>query len=174
MATLVWSHKLKAYRALSRILDPALIFIEYAIVVLACAMMAVAFVQVTLRYGLNRSFFGSEELARFLFSWFIFFSAALGLERGIHFSVDLLVNALSRIAQRFLSVIVKLIVLGVLAILLVKGVELTIKNWTQLSPAMQVPLSYPYAAIPVSSAVMILIVLRQLLRPAESSSAEAG
>ena len=51
-----------------------------------------------------------------------------------------------------------------LAVLIVQGIELTVRNWRQLSPALDVPLSFPYAAIPLAAAVMTLVVLRRLLR----------
>jgi TRAP-type C4-dicarboxylate transport system permease small subunit len=82
----------------------------------------------------------------------------------MHFAVDVIVNTLPTALQRTIFVVVQLIVLAVLAILLVKGVQLTALNWTQLSPAMQIPISFPYAAIPTASALMILVALRRLCR----------
>lgn len=162
-------HKLRQTSAaiLSSVLDPILRFVEYAIIALACGMMGVAFVQVILRYGLNASFFGSEELARYLFTWFIFFSAALGLDRGIHFAVDVIVDLLPTALQRGLQILVQLIILAIASLLVVKGADLTIRNWVQISSAMEVPLSFPYAAIPVAGAIMVLISLRKLIRPVE-------
>lgn len=159
-----------AVRMLSIVLDPILRFIEFAIVALAAAMMAVAFVQVVLRYGFNSGFFGSVELARYLFTWFIFFSAALGLERGIHFAVDVIVDLLPRWMRRLLQVVTQLIIIAIAALLVIKGTELTIRNWVQHSSAMDIPLSWPYAAIPVSGFIMVLICLRQMIRPAAEAN----
>jgi TRAP-type C4-dicarboxylate transport system permease small subunit len=150
---------------LSMVLDPILKFIEYAIVGLALAMMAVAFVQVVLRYGFNSGFFGSEELARYLFTWFIFFSATLGLERGIHFAVDVIVNLLPGGMRRLLQTVTQAIIIAIATLLVVEGTDLTIRNWAQHSSAMDVPLSWPYAAVPVSGLIMVLICLRQMIRP---------
>lgn len=162
--------RLFAVRMLSIVLDPILWFIEYAIVALAAAMMTVAFVQVVLRYGFNSGFFGSVELARYLFTWFIFFSAALGLERGIHFAVDVIVNLLPRWMRRLFQVVTQIIIIAITALLVIKGTELTIRNWAQHSSAMDIPLSWPYAAIPVSSFIMVLICLRQMIRPAAEAN----
>ena len=150
--------------ALSRVIDPLLKLLEWAIVCLAVAMLSVVFVQVVLRYGFNTSFFGSEEFSRFLFTWFVFLSAALGLERGLHFSVDVFVDLLPRSLRRAVRGVVHLVVLAVLIILIVEGTDLAVKNWRQLSSAMQVPLTIPYTAIPVASVVMAAVTLRRMLR----------
>lgn len=151
---------------LSWILKPILRGLEYLIAALASALIGVTFVQVILRYVFNTSFFGAEELARFLLTWFIFLSGTLGLERGIHFTMDVLVLRLPRGVQRALGVVVQSCILGILLVLVIKGTELSIRNWFQVSTAMQVPLTFSYAAIPLSSGIMILITLRILLAPA--------
>ena len=158
------------YNALSRALEPILSIAEFAVIGLACGMIGVIFSQVVLRYVFNASFFGAEELARFMFSWFIFLSAALALNHGMHFSVSLLIDFFPSQAQRLIQVLVYLIVICVLIVIIVEGVNLTIQNWRQASPAMQVPLSYPYAAIPVSGLIMVCITLCKLLQPADSGS----
>ena len=152
-----------AHAALSCVVDPLLKALEWAIVCLAVAMLSVVFVQVVLRYGFNASFYGSEELARFLFTWFVFLSAALGLDRGLHFSVDVVVDLLPGDMRRAVGVVVHLVVLSVLIILIVEGTDLAIRNWRQLSSAMQVPLTYAYMAIPAASVVMAAVTLRRML-----------
>ena len=150
---------------LSGILDPVLRGLEYLIAALASALIGVTFIQVILRYVFNTSFFGAEELARFLLTWFIFLSGTLGLDRGIHFSMDVLTLRLPQRAQLALRVVVQSCILAILLVLVVKGTELAIRNWYQVSTAMQVPLTFAYAAIPLSSAIMILVTLRTLLAP---------
>jgi C4-dicarboxylate transporter DctQ subunit len=151
-------------RAIGAALDPLLAVVRVAVIALAAGIVLVTFVQVVRRYVFNDAFFGAEELARFMFTWLIFMGGTIALDRGMHFAVDVLVNVLPSLAQRAIFVLVQAIVLTVLAILLVKGVELTALNWRQRSPAMQIPISVPYAAIPTASALMILVVLRRLCR----------
>jgi TRAP-type C4-dicarboxylate transport system permease small subunit len=150
---------------LSRILEPILRGLEYLIAALATALIGVTFLQVILRYVFNTSFFGAEELARFLLTWFVFLSGTLGLDRGIHFTMDVLVLRLPRNVQRALRVVVQCCILAILSVLVVKGTDLAVRNWYQVSTAMQVPLTLSYAAIPLSSLLMFLITLRLLLAP---------
>jgi TRAP-type C4-dicarboxylate transport system permease small subunit len=151
-------------RAIGAALDPLLAVVRVAVIALAAGIVLVTFVQVVRRYVFNDAFFGAEELARFMFTWLIFLGGTIALDRGMHFAVDVLVNVLPSLVQRAVFVLVQAIVLAVLAILLVKGVQLTALNWRQLSPALQIPISFPYAAIPTASALMILVVLRRLCR----------
>ena len=151
-------------RAVGALLDPLLAAVRIAVIGLAAGIVLVTFIQVVLRYVFNAAFFGAEELARFMFSWLIFLGGTVALDRGMHFAVDVIINVLSAALQRVIFIFVQLTVLAVLAILLVKGVQLAALNWTQLSPAMQIPISIPYAAIPTASALMILVVLRRLCR----------
>ena len=153
------------HRGLSLILNPLLVLAEWMVVLLAIAMLAVVFIQVVLRYTSDWSFYGAEELSRFIFTWFIFLSAAIGLDRGTHFAVDILVERFTGVLRRSLELIAHLIILFVLIVLVTRGFDMTVRNWRQLSSAMQVPMSFVSAAIPFSSALMILVTLRNMLTP---------
>jgi C4-dicarboxylate transporter DctQ subunit len=151
-------------RGIGILLDPLLAATRVAVIALAAGIVLVTFVQVVLRYVFNAAFFGAEELARFMFTWLIFLGATIALDRGMHFSVDALVIRFPPMVRRLTFLFAQAIVLMVLTILVVKGIELSILNWRQRSPAMQVPISIPYVAIPTASALMILVSLRRLCR----------
>ena len=86
-----------------------------------------------------------------LFTRFVFLSAALGLDRGLHLSVDVLVDLLPGSVRRAVGMAVHLVVLAVAIILIVEGTDLAIRNWRQLPSAMQVSLTVPHAATPAAS-----------------------
>jgi len=151
-------------RGVGVLLDPLLAAVRVAVIALAAGIVLVTFVQVILRYVFNAAFFGAEELSRFMFTWLIFLGATIALDRGMHFSVDALVMRFPPAVRRLAYLFAQSIVLMVLVILVVKGIELAMLNWRQRSPAMQVPISIPYAAIPTASALMILVSLRRLCR----------
>jgi TRAP-type C4-dicarboxylate transport system permease small subunit len=151
-------------RAVGVLLDPILGAVRATVIALAAGIVLVTFVQVILRYVFNAAFFGAEELARFMFTWLIFLGATVALDRGMHFSVDTLVAKLPGPLRRLTFLSAQGFVLMVLGILVVKGIQLTRLNWNQLSPAMQVPISISYAAIPTASALMILVSIRRFCR----------
>ncbi len=151
-------------RAIGTLLDPILIVVRGAVIALAAGIVLVIFIQVVLRYVFNSAFFGAEELAKFMFTCLIFLGATVALERGMHFSVDTIVAKLPVPLMRLAFVAAQGFVLMVLGILVVKGTQLTILNWRQLSPALQVPISFPYAAVPTAAALMILVSARRFCR----------
>jgi TRAP-type transport system small permease protein len=160
------------FRTLDMMLRPVFRIVEVLVVLLGMAMVASVFIQVALRYGANFSFLGSEELTRFMLIWFIFLSAAVGLDRNLHFEVDTFVRQFPPLARRLSLWLAQLIVLSVLLVFFIKGLELTQKNWRQLSSAMQVPMSFANAAIPVAALLMIGVVLREMFRPTELSTTD--
>jgi TRAP-type C4-dicarboxylate transport system permease small subunit len=153
------------HASLNRILMPIIKFAEYAVVLLGLAMVVSVFVQVVLRYASDRSFYGSEELTRFMLSWFVFLSAAVGLDRGVHFEVDTFIRRLPPTAARAVALLAQLIVLAVLLVFFVKGIDMTLRNWRQASSALEIPMSFGNASIPAASLIMIGIVVREMLRP---------
>lgn len=156
--------------AVSVLLDPVLVAVRAAVIALAASIVVITFVQVVLRYVFNSSFFGSEELSRFLFAWLIFMGATLALDQGLHFGVDVLVGRLPSALQRVFFAVGQGVVLTVLSILLVKGIQLTALNWRQLSPSLQIPVTFPYAAVPTAAVLMILVTLRRFCRGIASSA----
>jgi TRAP-type C4-dicarboxylate transport system permease small subunit len=152
------------HSALERVTRPVIRLAEYAIIVLGVLMVLIVFVQVILRYSTDLSFYGSEELTRFMLSWFIFLSAAVGLDRGIHFAVDTFIGRFPHHVARAVAFIAQLVVLSVLLIFFVKGVDMTARNWRQASSALEIPMSFGNAAIPTATLIMIAIVLRDIFK----------
>ena len=82
-------------------------------------MIGVTFAQVIMRYVFNDSFFGAEERALPV-HWFTL-SATSGLDRGIHFAMDVIIAGTAAQVQAGLALLVHMIVLGILAVLIVRA-----------------------------------------------------
>ena len=78
--------------------------LEKLMVALLAGMVAMVFGNVLLRWVANAGILVSEEMSRFFFVWLTFIGAALGVRRGIHFAVHLIIDrfppALRRPAPR--------------------------------------------------------------------------
>ena len=127
-------------------------------------MSVVILVQVFLRYVVKSSLPWSEELARYLMVWIGLMGASLALQEGRHIEVTLLIDRVPRLARKVLTGIALLAVLGFLWLILQQGLVLAGNIWTQRSPAMNLPMVVPYAAIPVGAAFMMIQVLLALYR----------
>ena len=77
----------------SAVLRAILTLVKVAIIAISIVMVCVTLAQVIFRYVIAAPLPWSEELARYCFVWIVFLGGALGLARGIHLGVDLLVNA---------------------------------------------------------------------------------
>ena len=136
--------------------------IEYFIFVLLSLMSVAVFLQVVFRYLIKYSLPWSEELARYLFVWFSLMGAAVGVEKNAHFGVDILVRKLKPKMQKIIYFTGSAFVLFFLSVIIYEGTKLTIRNWTQLSPAMRIPMSLPYSAVPISSLLMCIYIVKNI------------
>jgi TRAP-type C4-dicarboxylate transport system permease small subunit len=121
-------------------------------------------VSVAFRYVLNSPLTWTDELARFMLIWIVFFGAAIPFEDWSHFAVEVFVRRLPLRLQRIIRLLVYALVLVFLVIVLWYGGLLAWLNMAQRSPALQIPFAPIYAAIPVGALLMMAIVARDVLR----------
>lgn len=131
-------------------------------VMLAVLVASLAW-QVFGRYVLDRAPAWSEELARFLMVWVTMLGAAAVMRERGHIAVTALADALPSPARRVLGVVSDLVVLWVAWIVGVHGAELADLLSMQSSPAFEVTMAVPYAALPAGAALIAaMVVLRRL------------
>jgi TRAP-type C4-dicarboxylate transport system permease small subunit len=128
------------------------------------ALMLATVAAVFFRYVLNNSLVWAEELSRYLFVWTVCLGAAMGVERGSHVSVDSLLASLPRRAQAVVALGIECGVLAFLLVVLVQGAKLTLFGLQSFSLAMQIPMAWVYAALPVGAVLMGLYTLRRMGR----------
>lgn len=136
----------------------------WVLVGLVTLMTIVVFLQVVFRYFLVRPLHWSEELARYLFVWTSLLGATLGVHRQAHFGMDFFFKMLPERWQRILTLLIGLLMEVVVVVLLVEGAALVRKTVDQLSPAMEIPMGWAYACLPVGAALMGLHLLVIMLR----------
>jgi TRAP-type transport system small permease protein len=123
---------------------------------LVVAIVAIVLVQVVMRYVFARPNPWTEELSRFAFIWLSLIGASLATKRGAHFLFE---SAVARLPLRLRSLIAGAVTLLVATMLLgslVTGAELAFQSRVQRSPALDLPMVWVYAALPVSAALMLL------------------
>jgi TRAP-type C4-dicarboxylate transport system permease small subunit len=137
-------------------------FTEASLFLLVASFSLLALVQVVLRYGFNRGLFWADELTLFAFTWTIFLSAALALERKLHFGVFLLVDRLPRPLRHAASVLAHAGMVGVVLFFLGFGVWHSWSNWIQVSDVLRMPMTWWYASLPVACLLMLVSLARDL------------
>jgi TRAP-type C4-dicarboxylate transport system permease small subunit len=148
---------------LARIWDrslEALVATSYAVIIV------VGFAQVLFRFLFASPLSWSEELVRYVFVWSVFLTAAIAFNLNSHISIDFLTAWYPPRLRRVSALlswgcaILAIIVVFVLGMQLIQSPSVRL----QKSPAMEIPMALPYAAIPVGCVVMLVNILRAAWR----------
>ena len=139
---------------LARIWDKSL-----ATLVVTCYVVIVVggFAQVLFRFAFASPLSWSEELVRYVFVWSVFLTAAIAFNLNSHIVIDFLTCWYPPRLRRVVALLSLTCVIVGVSILFVLGMQLIQAPSVrfQKSPAMEIPMTIPYAAIPVS-AIMLL------------------
>ncbi len=119
-------------------------------------MSVVVLMQVFFRFVIYMPFPWSEEIARYLMIWMGMLGSFVALRKGRHIGVTFLVERLPKGLNRVLTPLIQLALIAFLAVIAVQGWKLALSNAAQKSPAMMIPMIFPYLAIPVGTGLMIL------------------
>lgn len=123
------------------------------------------FTQVVLRFAFNYSLYWSEEMARYLIIWFIFIGSSIAVREKAHATVDVLFVYLPAFHKKLLSIVASVIAIIFCVLITVSGFQ-TIKNvveFSNITPALEIPMYIPYLAIPFGSSLMLYRFIQILL-----------
>ena len=138
-------------------INRALVVLETA---LAGGLLLIVFLvvlsQVLMRYLFAYPNPWSEELSRFCFIWLSMLGAALAVERRSHFGFEQAVKRLSPTRRLWAERSAKALVMAVSLLLVISGLALVRLALGQHSPALDVPMAWVYAAVPVSGVLMLV------------------
>ena len=137
--------------------------LEYLCAGLLMVIVTVIFVNVVGRYFLHAPLRWSDEVAQFLFLWLAYLGALAALMGGRHYSFPNLIDLLPRRARVAVKTFSDLLVLAMLGILVWGGIRLVDLLQHQRSPALDVPIYYVYAVLPLVSFLMALVVAYQVV-----------
>lgn len=127
--------------------------LDGAIAAMVAAMVVIVVWQVFARYALHRSPGWSEEVARYLLVWIAMIGAAAVLRGGGHVAVGWFVLRLRGPARAVALAVRDLALAVALGVLGVQGVEYAAVNAAQDSAALEVPMAYVQAALPLGAAL---------------------
>lgn len=116
------------------------------------------------RYVLQNTFTWYDEVARVCFVWAVFLGAAVGVRRGAHFGLHIVIDQLSPRARRFAALATPMVIIALAVVLVVQGWSFVQFGWLQQTPVMGLPKAWVYAAMPVGGVLMILYSIGPLWR----------
>ena len=119
----------------------------------------------------------SEELARYLFIYDVMVAAAIATRRNSHLQVDAFIGILKPRTKAIYTVIATIVGIVFLAFLFCYSVVLCQAAAVNVSAGLKIPMSVPYACMPIGAVLMILtsieVIMKQLAEIAELSRREA-
>lgn len=137
---------------------------KFLLVVMGAAMSVIILLQVLFRFSIKIPFPWSEELARYLMVWIGMMGASIAMEEGRHVGVEILITRFRGRVQIVVRGMALIGILGFLGLLVREGIELILQISQQRSPAMSIPMVFPYSAIPLGAFFMIVQGLRAFFR----------
>jgi len=122
------------------------------------------FLGVFSRYVLVRTFMWYDEIARLCFVWMVFLGAAVGVRRGAHFRLHLVIDKFGPGVVRAARVFSAIVIVAFGGVLVYYGLKLVELGQFQQTPVMGLSKAYVYGSMPAGGALMIVFALPGLWR----------
>lgn len=118
------------------------------IVPLMIGMSVLIFVQVVMRYVFSASLTWSEELARYLFIWLVYFSVSYTAKREKHIRIDAALMLFPKKMRPYIEILSEVLILLLSIFIVVTAVTVVhkIQLSGQHSPALGLPMYLVYSA----------------------------
>ncbi|MDR3231882.1 MAG: TRAP transporter small permease [Synergistaceae bacterium] len=141
-------------------------FEEYFVVWTMALMTLLVFCQVVMRYVFRNSLSWSEELARFIFMWLSWIGASYAVKERSHFRVEMFANLMKGRRRIRFELLILVIWFAFAAIMTWLGTRLTIflMEKRQISPAMEIPMSWVYASVPAGCGLMAVRLIVEIVK----------
>lgn len=137
--------------------------IEIAVVVLATLLLLVMFANVAVRVALNSDLAWNTEFGEFVLLWATFLGGASAARRGAHMRITELVHSIPSRAARFVEIVTRVGVVGLLMLLVWYGLVISEQAMGQEMTVLHWPLGVQYLALPVGSSLALLYVIYETI-----------
>ena len=128
-------------------------------------MSAIIAVQVFFRYVLLNSLAWSEEVARYLFIYTVYFGISYGVRKSRHIKIDFVISLFSERGKKILSLISDLLFLVFAVVITVQAgiVTETIGRLGQITGATQMPMAIVYSAVPLGYGLVCIRLIQNIV-----------
>lgn len=121
---------------------------------------------------IGRVFFGasmgwSQDVIRLCFTYVIYFGAAYCVREKGHLNVDFLLGMMKPKLRQTVEFIINLVLLAFFAFIVYFGFQFSATGASQKSPYLMLPMTWYYYGVPVSGAMMLFYMLKQLIEEAK-------
>jgi TRAP-type C4-dicarboxylate transport system permease small subunit len=127
-----------------------------ASMIICAVMLLVGWAHVIRRYVFNNALTWCEEFFRFSLVWFVLLSASIIHKRRGHIGVTIFRENMPKKLQRIFERLMPYLAVLATSLTAIYGIDLLIRVHGQLTPALQIPIWIPYAAVPLSFTMMTI------------------
>jgi len=146
-------------------INSALLFVcKYLIILIVSAIAIILIAAVVYRYGLGSAISWAEEASKYLMVWLTFLGTPIALRNFGHINIDLLVKVMPPRMQQLLYFVVSVIICFTMGVVLIKGWSFAEMGARQVASSFNLSMWYMYIAVPLGSALTILVAIEQALR----------
>jgi len=125
-------------------------------------MVAIVF-HVVGRYLFGKTYMGTMELIRYIMIWVSILGASAAFSNKEHVIIDMLSCKVPKKLWFWSRFGGDLLLCCFFVAMIIGGQSIAIRNLSQTSLGLQIPMFYPYLAIPVGGVLMLLYTLLDLL-----------
>jgi TRAP-type transport system small permease protein len=136
--------------------------VETLVAAIFAAMVLIGFFQVFSRFVLNKTPSWSEEIQIFGHIWLIFLAIPIAYRRGAHFTVEAIRRQYSTGMHKVFDLLVEFLWAGFAIATAYYSYRVSLVAGRNVSPGLEIPMSYPYYGMIIGSAYLLLVVLRRV------------
>jgi len=136
--------------------------VETLVAAIFAAMVLIGFFQVFSRFVLNKTPSWSEEIQIFGHIWLVFLAIPIAYRRGAHFTVEAIRRQYSLGINRVFDLMVEFLWAGFAIATAWYSYRVSLVAGRNVSPGLEIPMSYPYYGMIIGSTYLLLVVLRRV------------
>ncbi|PIP35007.1 MAG: hypothetical protein COS92_02185 [Desulfobacterales bacterium CG07_land_8_20_14_0_80_52_14] len=137
--------------------------VEKALFIIGTAICIILFAQVVFRYA-GASLGWSEEVSRHLLVAITFLGGTVAYKRVSFIGLQGFGYRLGPLVQQIIVVALQVLTLVVFSLIAWFGAVYTIKAGEHTSSSLQIPMSIPFASIPIAAVIFVIHVLADMAR----------
>lgn len=136
--------------------------VEILVATIFAGMVLIGFFQVFSRFVLNATPSWSEEIQIFGHIWLIFLAIPIAYRRGAHFTVEAIRRQYSLGVNKIFDPLIELLWAGFAVTTAYYSYLVSLVAGRNMSPGLEIPMSYPYYGMIIGSIYLLLVVLRRI------------
>lgn len=148
-------------------------FEKWFLIVSLIVMVLVTFIQIVLRW-FNAATVWAEEFSRYVMLYQVWVGASYAVHEDAHIRITALIGKLSGSRRRGMDLVVLTLWLLFALWLTVEGCVLVgkIAAMGQVSSAMRIPMTIPYASVPIGGALMTIRLVQKIVERLRNTQEE--